>query len=78
MEDLFYNVPTRRKALKNASEEYQKIVDIVSKLVTQTAAYMCEFSGRPATMMASVLQMLLSCESIPSTPLNGSLRNFNT
>jgi len=33
VEDLFYNVPTRRKALKSASEEYQKIIDIVSKSV---------------------------------------------
>ncbi|KAF9997844.1 DNA mismatch repair protein [Entomortierella chlamydospora] len=30
-EDLFYNVPTRRKALKNATEEYNRILDIVNR-----------------------------------------------
>jgi len=33
VEDLFYNVLTRRKALKSPAEEYQKIMDVVSKLV---------------------------------------------
>lgn len=27
VEDLFYNVPTRRKALKSASEEYGKVLE---------------------------------------------------
>ncbi|KAI1294253.1 DNA mismatch repair protein [Mortierella claussenii] len=30
-EDLFYNVPTRRKAIKNATEEYNRILDIVNR-----------------------------------------------
>ncbi|XP_006271475.1 DNA mismatch repair protein Mlh1 [Alligator mississippiensis] len=31
VEDLFYNVNTRRKALKNPSEEYGKILEVVSR-----------------------------------------------
>lgn len=31
VEDLFYNVLSRRKALKTPNEEYMKIVDVVTK-----------------------------------------------
>ena len=31
MEDLFYNVSTRKKALKNPNEEYNKILDVMQK-----------------------------------------------
>lgn len=30
VEDLFYNIPTRRKALKTASEEYGKVLEVRS------------------------------------------------
>lgn len=34
VEDLFYNVATRRKSLKNPSEEHAKVVDVVSGFLT--------------------------------------------
>jgi len=31
VEDLFYNVTTRRKAMKSPSEEYGKIAEVITK-----------------------------------------------
>ena len=31
VEDLFFNVPTRKRVLKSPSEEYNRIADVVSK-----------------------------------------------
>ncbi|XP_044739606.1 DNA mismatch repair protein Mlh1 [Chrysoperla carnea] len=37
VEDLFYNISTRRNALKNANDEYQKIFQVVSKYAIHNA-----------------------------------------
>jgi DNA mismatch repair protein MLH1 len=31
VEDMFYNMPTRKQAFKNYNEEYQKILDVITK-----------------------------------------------
>jgi DNA mismatch repair protein MLH1 len=47
VEDLFYNVPTRRRAFRSASEEYAKIADVVGKYAVhcQGVAFSCKKHG---------------------------------
>lgn len=46
-EDLFYNVPTRRKAFKSPSDEYNRILDIVSRYAIHNAgvSFSCRKQG---------------------------------
>lgn len=37
VEDLFYNVPLRKQALKQPNEEFQKILDVVGKYAVHNA-----------------------------------------
>nr|POE72091.1 putative mutl protein like 1 [Quercus suber] len=47
VEDLFYNVPTRRRAFRSASEEYAKIADQVSRYAVHCkgVAFSCKRHG---------------------------------
>ncbi|RAL14007.1 mismatch repair ATPase MLH1 [Aspergillus homomorphus CBS 101889] len=47
VEDLFYNVPTRRRAFRSASEEYAKILDVVGRYSVHCAgvAFSCRKHG---------------------------------
>eukprot|EP00727_Mastigamoeba_balamuthi_P012982 m51a1_g8306 putative dna mismatch repair protein mlh1 isoform x1 (883) ;mRNA; r:64520-68326 len=47
VEDLFYNVPLRLKALKNVSDEYTKIVELVSRYALHNSgvAFTCKKHG---------------------------------
>ena len=47
VEDLFYNVPSRLRALKSANEEYASIVDVVSKYAihVENVGFTCQRQG---------------------------------
>ena len=47
VEDLFYNVPSRRRAFRSASEEYAKILDLVGRYAVHCAnvSFSCRKAG---------------------------------
>ncbi|KAF2803076.1 DNA mismatch repair protein MutL [Mytilinidion resinicola] len=47
VEDLFYNVPSRRRAFRSASEEYAKILDLVGRYAVHCAgvSFTCKKHG---------------------------------
>ncbi|KAF2497078.1 putative DNA mismatch repair protein Mlh1 [Lophium mytilinum] len=55
VEDLFYNVPSRRRAFRSASEEYAKILDLVGRYAVHCAgvSFTCKKHG-DSTMGISV------------------------
>ncbi|OQO09529.1 hypothetical protein B0A48_04931 [Cryoendolithus antarcticus] len=54
VEDLFYNVPTRRRAFRSASEEYNKIAELVEKYAVHCAhvAFSCKKAGESGAGIA--------------------------
>ncbi|TVY51387.1 DNA mismatch repair protein Mlh1 [Lachnellula cervina] len=55
VEDLFYNVPTRRRAFRSASEEYNKILDVVGKYAIHCdgVAFSCKKYGEASTTIST-------------------------
>lgn len=54
MEDLFYNIPTRRRAFRSASDEYNKIIDMVGRYAVHCShvAFSCKKHGESSTSIA--------------------------
>ncbi|KAH9985620.1 DNA binding protein [Russula compacta] len=50
VENLFYNVPTRHSALRSSSEEYARILDVVTKYAVHNAgaSFLCKKVGTSA------------------------------
>jgi DNA mismatch repair protein MLH1 len=55
VEDLFYNVPTRRRAFRSASEEYNKILDVVGRYAIHCdgVAFSCKKHGEAGTTIST-------------------------
>ncbi|KAI9797120.1 MAG: DNA mismatch repair protein [Piccolia ochrophora] len=51
VEDLFYNIPTRRRAFRSSSEEYAKVLDLVGRYAVHCAgvAFSCKKHGDATT-----------------------------
>lgn len=58
MEDLFYNVPTRRRAFRSANEEYAKILDIVGRYAIHCSgvAFSCKKHGDSGVSISTSAQ----------------------
>ncbi|RDW80660.1 hypothetical protein BP5796_05358 [Coleophoma crateriformis] len=55
VEDLFYNVPTRRRAFRSPSEEYNKILDVVGRYAVhcEGVAFSCKKHGESSTTIST-------------------------
>lgn len=54
VEDLFYNIPTRRRAFRSVSEEYARILDVVGKYAVHCkgVAFSCKKHGESGLGLA--------------------------
>ncbi|KAJ9132543.1 DNA mismatch repair protein Mlh1 [Pleurostoma richardsiae] len=54
VEDLFYNVPTRRRAFRSPSDEYNKIIDMVGRYAVHCShvAFSCKKQGESSTSIS--------------------------
>ncbi|KAI9827152.1 MAG: DNA mismatch repair protein [Thelocarpon impressellum] len=55
VEDLFYNIPTRRRAFRSASEEYAKVLDMVGRYAVHCSgvAFSCKKHGESTVGIAT-------------------------
>lgn len=75
VEDLFYNVPTRRRAFRSPSDEYNKIIDMVGRYAVHCSnvAFSCKKHGESSTSIA--VQATASCVDRIRQIYGGSVAN---
>ncbi|KAK4126130.1 DNA mismatch repair protein MutL [Parathielavia appendiculata] len=75
VEDLFYNVPTRRRAFRSPSDEYNKIIDMVGRYAIHCSnvAFSCKKHGESSTSIA--VQASASCLDRIRQIYGGSVAN---
>ncbi|AEO66823.1 uncharacterized protein THITE_2128823 [Thermothielavioides terrestris NRRL 8126] len=82
VEDLFYNVPTRRRAFRSVSDEYNKIIDMVGRYAIHCSgvAFSCKKHGESSTSIA--VQAGASCldriRQIYGSSVANELTEFST
>ncbi|KAL4750306.1 hypothetical protein BDW72DRAFT_213532 [Aspergillus terricola var. indicus] len=59
VEDLFYNVPTRRRAFRSASEEYAKILDVVGRYAVHCSgvSFSCRKHGDAGVSISTAVAL---------------------
>lgn len=82
MEDLFYNVPSRKRAFKSSSEEYAKILDVVGRYAVHCAgvSLSCKKHGESAMSIStpSDSSTIDSIRQIHGSAVANELVEFNT
>lgn len=55
VEDMFYNVPSRKRALNRPNDEYAKIVDVINKYAVHSegVAFSCKKQGENTTSVST-------------------------
>jgi DNA mismatch repair protein MLH1 len=59
VEDLFYNLPTRKQAFKNPNEQYQRILDVVTKVYYNSYQYLLSLKLILSFINISILFILV-------------------
>ena len=81
VEDLFYNVPQRKRAFKSPSDEYAKIMDVVGRYAIHRTgiAFSCKKHGEPATSISisAASGIVDRIKQIQSAQVGNELIHFN-